>query len=144
MFIEYTAYGVHPNDYAHISWLVLFCCGLTQFNFIHFLSHTSGIGWGYRKDLAPGLLDWHWSSHTMDPVPVKQPQRIWLNKPLLTIWFICGNIITTTHSTIKPCAYFMACITLCMHPANERWRYNVTSSPIGWADTQIGPCIYSD
>ena len=27
-----------------------------------------------------------------------------------------------------------------MHPANERQRYNVTSSPIGWAHTQNDPC----
>ena len=24
-------------------------------------------------------------------------------------------------------------IILCMHPANERWRYSVTPSLIGWA-----------
>ena len=28
-----------------------------------------------------------------------------------------------------------------MNPANERRRYNVTSSPIGWAHTQNEPCI---
>ena len=27
-----------------------------------------------------------------------------------------------------------------MRPANERQRYNVTSSLIGWAHTQIDPC----
>ena len=31
-------------------------------------------------------------------------------------------------------------IILWMHPANERWRYNVTSSLIGWALTQNDPC----
>ena len=31
---------------------------------------------------------------------------------------------------------------LCMGAANERWHYNVTSSPIGWADTEIDPCNY--
>ena len=30
-------------------------------------------------------------------------------------------------------------IILCMHPANERWRYNVTSL-IGWAHIQHDPC----
>ena len=30
-------------------------------------------------------------------------------------------------------------IILCMGPANERRRYNVTSSPIGWAHTQNDP-----
>ena len=29
----------------------------------------------------------------------------------------------------------------CMRPANERRRYNVTSSRIGWAHTQNDPCI---
>ena len=32
-------------------------------------------------------------------------------------------------------------IILCMRPANERRRYNVTSSPIGWAHTQNDPCM---
>ena len=32
-------------------------------------------------------------------------------------------------------------IILCIHPANERWRYIVTSSPIGWAHIQNNPCI---
>ena len=30
-------------------------------------------------------------------------------------------------------------IILCMHTANERWRYNVRSSLIGWAHTQNDP-----
>ena len=35
-------------------------------------------------------------------------------------------------------------IILCMHPANERWRYSVTPSLIGWAHTQNDPwCWYS-
>ena len=28
-----------------------------------------------------------------------------------------------------------------MHPAYERWRYNVTSSLIGWVQIQNDPCI---
>ena len=28
-----------------------------------------------------------------------------------------------------------------MHPANERSRYNVTASPIGWMQTKTVPCI---
>ena len=31
-----------------------------------------------------------------------------------------------------------------MHPANERWRYNVTSSLIGWVHAQNDPCIFYD
>ena len=32
-------------------------------------------------------------------------------------------------------------IILWMRPANERWRYNVTSSLIGWVHTQFDPCV---
>ena len=34
----------------------------------------------------------------------------------------------------------VARIILCMRPANERRRYIVTSSLIGWVHTQIDPC----
>ena len=34
-------------------------------------------------------------------------------------------------------------IILCMHPANEIWRYNVTSSLIGWGHTEIIPASCS-
>ena len=48
-----------------------------------------------------------------------------------------GNI-RVNHNTIimKPCR---AGINLCMRPANERRRYTVTPSLIGWAHTQNGP-----
>ena len=32
-------------------------------------------------------------------------------------------------------------IILWMHPANERWRYIVTLSLIGWVHTQNDPCV---
>ena len=32
-------------------------------------------------------------------------------------------------------------IILCIHPANQRRRYSVISSPIGWAHTQNEPCF---
>ena len=38
--------------------------------------------------------------------------------------------------------YTYAGIILCMRPANERRRYIVTSSLIGWAHTQNDPCIW--
>ena len=34
-------------------------------------------------------------------------------------------------------------IISCMHPANERRRYNVTSSLIGWAHLQNDPCWHA-
>ena len=37
--------------------------------------------------------------------------------------------------------WVIAGIIFCMHPANERWRYIVTSSLIGWAHRQNNPCI---
>ena len=40
----------------------------------------------------------------------------------------------------EPCDTPVAGIILCMHPANGRRRYNVTSSLIGWAHTQNDPC----
>ena len=46
---------------------------------------------------------------------------------------------------IKNLTLFVCCVVtynrgiLCMHPANERWCYLVTSSPIGWAHTQNDP-----
>ena len=35
-------------------------------------------------------------------------------------------------------------IILCMRPANGSRRYNVTSSFIGWANSQNDPCVWSD
>ena len=34
-------------------------------------------------------------------------------------------------------------IILCMHAANEGWRYTVTPSLLGWAHTQNDPWIYN-
>ena len=33
-------------------------------------------------------------------------------------------------------------IILCMRPTNERWRYSVTSSLIGWEHSRIDPRVY--
>ena len=41
---------------------------------------------------------------------------------------------------MKPDRFTTSGIVLCMRPANERWRYNVTSSLICWAHTQNDPC----
>ena len=35
-------------------------------------------------------------------------------------------------------------IILCMHPANDRWHYIITSSLIGWAHSQNYPCSSQD
>ena len=54
-------------------------------------------------------------------------------------WPICifAHVITAQLSWIVPNS---AGIILYMHPTNERWRYDVTSSLIGWAHSQIDPC----
>ena len=52
--------------------------------------------------------------------------------------FACESVLchrhraNTWHTTSR--------IILCMHPANERWRYTVTPSLIGWMHTQNNPC----
>ena len=51
----------------------------------------------------------------------------------LLAYFGLGFRRGVTHKTITG--------TLCVHPANERWRYIVTSSLIGWAHTQNDFCI---
>ena len=40
-------------------------------------------------------------------------------------------------SNVKPGIFVKPGIILCMHPANERRHYNVTSSLIGWAHIHI-------
>ena len=52
------------------------------------------------------------------PVPVKQSWRVWVKY---------NQFQNTTKYTGS---------ILCMHPTNERRRYNVTSSLIGWAHIQ--------
>ena len=48
----------------------------------------------------------------------------------------------TKQSIIKHCAYsHYSGIILCMSSANERRRFIVTSSLIGWAHTQTNPCM---
>ena len=59
------------------------------------------------------------------------------------------NKIKTGQSSSRLCMalsvsvflYLSAGIILCMRPANERWRYSVTSSLIGWAHSQNDPCV---
>ena len=53
-----------------------------------------------------------------------------------TIGFLTRDVM------IQHCQWYIICPTamiLCMHPVNERWRYNVTESLIGWAHTDDDP-----
>ena len=59
------AVGIHPMNYVH-AW---------------FASYCGSLWWTIdRFDPYPsGLLHWHWSNHTIAPVPVKQSWSIWVN-----------------------------------------------------------------
>ena len=69
---------------------------------------------------------YHLSSSAMSPGCGVQPSKhsiSWRN----TLWIkYCSDITKTI---------------LCMRPSNERRRYSVTPSFIGWAHAQNGPCI---
>ena len=62
----------------------------------------------------------------------------------LPIWQICNIKISghlyCWHNLAIPSSHHNPGIILCMCPANERRRYIVTSSLIGWAHTQNDPC----
>ena len=62
----------------------------------------------------------------------KQPWGWWFETPPWSLWRQCNEF------------WCIAMIILCMRPANERWRYTVTPSLIGWAHTQNDPCIVWD
>ena len=72
-------------------------------------------------------------------------QYIFMAKIFTTSCWICVEFVhiqpskwlVPVHAYTKPSAW----IILCMRPANERRRYNVTSSPFGWVHTQNDPCF---
>ena len=72
----------------------------------------------------------------------KQSWGWWFETPSRSLWRHCNNLVFPHHShqinTIKLRAE--AGIVLCLCPANERRRYIVTSSLIGWAHAQDSPC----
>ena len=51
-----------------------------------------------------------------------------------------GPISLQTFHDILNLMDYDCCYILCMHPAYKRWRYIVTSSPIGWVHAQNDPC----
>ena len=67
-------------------------------------------------------------------------------------WLLCFSRIGSINvlslameSGVKQSLLIVAAVTgfiLCMHPGNERRRYNVTSSLIGWAHAQNETCCY--
>ena len=58
---------------------------------------------------------------------------------ILFMWI--ANMAENDNNTHVHCVRYIGMI-LCMSPANERWRYSVTLSLIGWAHTQNHPWIY--
>ena len=61
-----------------------------------------------------------------------EPQKV----PLSWLWSCAIHLRATSQKMLQ-----ISGIILCMRPANERRRYNVTSSPIGWAHSQNDPWI---
>ena len=63
---------------------------------------------------------------------------------MVMLWFLSYNRTTLQQdhfleNTHKRPSISLEEFILCMRPANERQRYIVTSSPIGWAHTQNDP-----
>ena len=59
------------------------------------------------------------------------------------VWLKTGVVLHTTRENQSQFAEDkFAGIVLCIHPANERRRYIVTSSIIGWVHTQNSPWVW--
>ena len=98
---------------------IVWCCG-------QFQSHTFSNFLNQCWHIIRGVL-WH--------SPESSSTK---NTHKLNQWYVFRDYIlkiTTTFPRGQWVQQFSG-ITLSMHPANERWRYIVTSSPIGWAHTQ--------
>ena len=73
---------------------------------------------------------------------------VYLSQPLCSMSLYIYICLVSGCSVI--CKYMLRCsnllmdtgIILCVHPANERWRYSVAPSLIGWAHTQNDPYGY--
>ena len=53
-----------------------------------------------------------------------------------------SHLITKLNTSSAASVYISTEIILGMDSANERWRYTVTSSLIGWTHTHNDPCIW--
>ena len=65
-------------------------------------------------------------------------QRVYVIAMVITSYIKQHIYHITATNPLRP-----AGIILCMHPANERLRYNVTSSLIGWAHEQDDPWAWT-
>ena len=80
-----------------------------------------------------------WKFHQNDDIFVSVFILKWV--PCHQRWTSAMSVLTC-HSQ-KPCQPGSVGIISCMHPANERWCYTVTSSLIGWVHTYNDPWIRS-
>ena len=80
----------------------------------------------WRGVLVPGGVGPLWPHLTPHRIPHRKPLLVWHVKPV----DIIDRLARWTG---------LAGIILCMRPANERWRYNVTASLVGWAHAQKDP-----
>ena len=72
------------------------------------------------------FVEWWW--HTL--IKIKEHFIYFQTLTLEVRWYLDKSRLCLNH---------IIWIILCMRPANERRRYNVTSSLIGWAHTQNDP-----
>ena len=70
---------------------------------------------------------------------IRSPRHVCQTQPPLQSRRISGGKPHQADCNTR-CNNMMLVIILCMHPANKRWCYIVTSSLIGWALTQNDPC----
>ena len=79
---------------------------------------------------------------------------LWANVVVFVLWYgsICyryQNVVMVSVSILKKsltiCIPYYLVIppigSVWLRPTNGRWRYNVTSSLIGWAQSQNDPCV---
>ena len=109
--------------------LVVFCCVSMETDLTHILHH-------YAMGKCDLLSRWQWiNSEKMDNTLYESTKT--------------NSIIKPKHTPFWPQSYMQYMgpgLVLGMRPANERWRYFVTTSLTGWAQTQNqawGLCIIS-
>ena len=102
------------------------------------------------------LLVWLWCHFCFIAVIQNRIKLRWFWKAsvwfLFYSWFIraclqdsvSNCVIFQTRNGGIGCFYYSSWgIILCMRPANERRRYNVTSTLIGWGHSQNHPCSFT-
>ena len=134
--------------------MVFLCWHITRsFFYCPFYCIKCIFPWRFRKAMA--LHNWALetiSPPSLDSYLIRIPAICYQQIPELTFsglwgpthsihWYVlCGNLFHWTHS-IEPIMCWIIWnkyntgLILCLHPANERRRYQITPSLIGWAQT---------